>query len=186
MKKLTKWFHKNSNSIQILTNIFTILGVVVAVFQISSGKEIIQAIFQSQEKSASYRLVAMREEIETNLRTINKIVKEKEGFIKTGQLIQVPLSINAYFSSPTVFKMGHLDKASNEKMNRNIAKIYVQWQEANNLIQSTLSLASSGLDPLSKKMVLINNNARIARIFEETQPMANEILKAIQAEPSPI
>jgi hypothetical protein len=187
MKKIVKFLHKHHTTIQIATNFCAILGVLVAAFQISSTKQIIQAIFQSQEKAASYKLLAMKTEIATNLEHINDALAHQDQYKNLHQVFQVPLSTTVYFSNPTYFKLDHLDKAGNHSLNVNISKIYVSWQVANNLIQSSQGLVlSANFNPGMAKVNLLRNNLKILEILEMTRQPAEEVLKAIEEEPSAI
>lgn len=184
--KILKFFHKHALSIQILTNFFAIVGVLVATFQISSTRQIIQAIFTSQEKAASYRLLAMRTEIQTNVNRIQDVLKNAPEYQSLHETFQVPLSTSVYFSDPTFFKLEHLDKDANEAVNEKISNIYASWQIVNSLIQGSQVLTgNAGLNPRLVQLNLLKNNMKILGILRETLGPAQEVLKALSAESNP-
>lgn len=184
--KTLRFLHKHSTSIQIITNLCAILGVLVACFQVSSTKQIIQAIFQSQEKVASLKLLAMETELQANLERINDALGHKDDYLRLSHLFQVPLSTTVYFSNPTFFHLDHLDKADNQVLNENIARMYVSWQIANSLIQSSQTLAFNAVNnPAMVRLNLLKNNTQILEILEKTRRPAEQVLKAIEDETGP-
>lgn len=185
--KIGKFFHKHHTSIQIITNFCAILGVLVAAIQITSSKQIIQAIFQSQEKAASYKILAMRAELESNLKHINIVLADRDQYKSGHEVLQLQLSTAVYFSNPTYFKLEHLDKTGNDSLNENISSIYLDWEAANNLIQSSLTVASlASLNRSQSIATLKKNNFRILKILQDTQKQTQEVLQAFEAEPSPV
>ena len=182
-----KFFHKHEVSIQILTNFFTIVGVLVATFQISSTRQIIQAIFTSQEKAASYRLLAMKTEIQTNVVRIQNILSQARLYETLNTSFQIPLSTSVYFSNPTFFKLEHLDKDDNQAFNEKVSNIYEDWQIANSLIQVTESMATNvSANPRIAAINILKNNRKILEKLAETLQPAQEVLKALEAESNPI
>lgn len=184
--KPVNFFHKHALSIQILTNLFTIMGVIVAVFQISSTRQIIEAIFTSQEKAASYRILAMKTEIQANVARIQGILNQANLYENLSAVFQIPLSTSVYFSDPTFFKMEHLDKADNEAFNEKVSQVYENWQIANSLIQATESMATNvSANPRITAMNLLKNNRKILEILQATLQPAEAILQDLDAEPGP-
>ncbi len=184
--KFLKFFHKHALSIQIMTNFFAIVGVVVAVFQISSTRQIIQAIFTSQEKAASYRILAMKTEVQTNLGRIQNVLDNADKYAKLQETFQVPLSTSVYFSNPTFFKLERLGKDDNEAVNEKISNVYASWQIANSLIQATqATAATAALNPRTAQFNLLKNNIKILEILKSTFQPAQEIYKALAAESNP-
>jgi hypothetical protein len=184
--KFMKYFHKHETSIQILTNFFTIVGVLVATFQISSTRQIIEAIFTSQEKAASYRLLALKTEVQSNLGRIEGIMKQAKLYENLSAGFQIPLSTSVYFSDPTYFKLDHLDKDQNEAFNEKISKIYEDWQIANSLIQVTESMGTNvSANPRITAINILKNNRKILNYLGETLQPAQDVLKALEAESNP-
>lgn len=184
--KILKFFHKHALSIQIMTNFFTIVGVLVATLQISSTRQIIQAIFTSQEKAASYRVLAMKTEVQTNLGRIQNVLDNAGRYAKLQETFQVPLSTSVYFSNPTFFKLERLDKDDNETVNEKISNVYASWQIANSLIQATqATAATAALNPRTAQFNLLKNNMKILEILKSTFQPAQEIYKALAAESNP-
>ncbi|GEM_PF-5521871 len=184
--KFMKFFHKHALSIQILTNFFTIVGVVVATFQISSTRQIIQAIFTSQEKAASFRILAMKTEIQNNISRIQDVIIHRTEYTSLHETFQIPLPTSVYYSNPTFFKLEHLDKDANRDLNQKISSVYTSWQIADSLIQSSQAMADSeALNPRMAQVNLLKNNMKILGILESTLEPAKEILKELQIEPSP-
>ncbi len=184
--KFLKFLHKHALSLQILTNLFTIIGVVVAVFQISSARQIVEAILTSQEKAASYRLLAMKTEVQLNISRIQDVLNHQGEYRNMRQTFQLPLSTAVYYSNPTFFKLEHLDKDENQAVNEKISEVYAYWQIANNLIQSSQTLAASaGLNPRIAQLNLWKNNVKILEILGNTLKPAQEILKAFESESNP-
>jgi hypothetical protein len=169
-----------------LTNFFTIVGVLVATFQISSTRQIIEAIFTSQEKAASYRILAMKTEVQTNVNRIQNVMSKAQEYALLHQSFQVPLLISVYYSDPTFFKLEHLDKAKNDEINQKIAEIYASWQIVNSLIQASEGLTNStSLNPRLAQANLLKNNLKILEIMKSTLQPAQEVLNALSAESSP-
>lgn len=184
--KILKFFHKHALTIQILTNLFTIMGVVVAVFQISSTRQIIEAIFTSQEKAASYRLLAMKTEVQANTSRIQGILGQAKLYETLNASFQIPLSTSVYFSNPTFFKLEHLNKEDNEAFNEKVSKVYENWQVANSLIQTTEGMATNvSSNPRLTAMNILKNNRVILKILQETLQPAQEILRDLSAESNP-
>lgn len=184
--KILKFFHKHALSIQILTNLFTIMGVVVAIFQISSTRQIIEAIFTSQEKAASYRILAMRTEIQANVNRIQGILGHAKLYEDLSVSFQIPLSTSVYFSNPTFFKLEHLDKKDNEVFNEKVSAVYQNWQVANSLIQTTEGMATNpSARPNITTMNILKNNRVILNYLQETLQPAQEILRDLSAESDP-
>ena len=184
--KILKFFHKHETSIQILTNFFTIVGVLVATFQISSTRQIIEAIFTSQEKAASYRLLAMKTEVQTNVDRIQGVLAKAKEFETLHEVFQIPLSTSVYYSDPTFFKLEHLNRDDNQAFNQKISEIYANWQIANSLIQATQSLSiNAALNPRGAQVNLLKNNLEILKLLQRTLQPAQEVLMDFSAEPSP-
>ncbi len=184
--KFLKFFHKHALSLQILTNLFTIIGVVVAVLQISSARQIVEAILTSQEKAASYRILAMKTEVRLNISRIQDVLAREEEYRNMHQTFQLPFSTAVYFSNPTFFKLEHLDKDENQAVNEKISEVYASWQVANSLIQASQALAdSAALNPRIAQVNLLRNNLKILQIMEETLKPAQDILQALSAESNP-
>lgn len=184
--KFLKFFHKHALSIQILTNFFTIVGVLVATFQISSTRQIIQAIFTSQEKAASYRILAMKTEVEANVSRIQGILNQAKLYETLNASFQIPLSTSVYFSSPTFFKLARLNKQDNEAFNQEVSAVYENWQIANSLIQATEGMATnSSANPRITAMNILKNNRLILGILQKTLEPAQDILNRLSAESNP-
>jgi hypothetical protein len=173
-------------SLQILTNAFTIVGVLAATLQISSTRQIIQAIFTSQEKAASYRILAMKTEMQTNLVHIQDVLANANQYRNLHETFQIPLSTAVYFSNPTFFKLEHLDKDANLNINEKLSEVYASWQIANSLIQASQNLAdSAALNPRVAQINLLKNNLKILELLEKTRQPAQEVLKALDGESGP-
>jgi len=184
--KILRFFHKHALSIQILTNFFTIVGVLVATFQISSTRQIIEAIFTSQEKAASYRLLAMKTEVQANVNRIQGILGQAKLYENLSVSFQIPLSTSVYFSNPTFFKLEHLNKGDNEVFNEKVSAVYQNWQVANSLIQTTEAMATNpSARPNITAMNILKNNRVILKYLQETLEPAREILKDLSAESNP-
>lgn len=183
MKKMWNWLHEHSRDIQMVTNLLTIVGMTVGLLQLSDAKGIINAIYDSQEKTASYRLLAMQTEIETNLEKINDFVRYKADFENGLRVFQIPLAIGVYFSSPTLFKFHQKNKQQNQELNEKISFLYANWQYANALIdanQRTLSMDQMNIESRRRDIAL--KNMEIIDIFEKTASPAAEVLTAMKQE----
>jgi hypothetical protein len=170
--------------LQLVANIFTVVGVFIAISQTSGTNNIVNAIYQSQEKIASYRLLAVKTEIEANLKTIDLCLKERKQYETGYKIPQLPLSTTAYFSSPTIFKLDHLTEADNKKINVEIAQIYSIWQETNSLIQNNMQILFlyNNASPALKQQSLVANNNQILKAFAETRDLAADIDQKISGE----
>jgi hypothetical protein len=170
--------------LQLTANIFTVVGVFIAISQTSGTNSIVNAIYQSQEKNSSYRLLAVKTEIESNLKIIDLGIQGKKQYETGTKIPELSLSTTAYFASPTIFKLDHLNEADNQKINLEIAQIYPLWQMANSLIQTNMQilLSNNNLDPGLKQHYLVSNNDNILKIFEKTRDMAADIDQKISGE----
>src|SRR6185369_12974139 len=152
--------------------------------QISSSKKIINAIYDAQAKVSSNRLLAMKTEIALNLGLLREVTapSQRKHFEQGMKICETPLATAVYFSSPTVFQF-RKDPTDQKGINEKIALLYAKWEYANNLIKATNDLLLLYKADLKvKQQVLRVKNGKILQIFDETGPIALQILQALDEE----